>query len=333
MANLLLTQRCVRACPYCFAKKHMGESSPDDLLSWEDLIYVADFFEGSGERHISLLGGEPTLHPQFVDYVLYLIERGMHVNVFTNGIMSERRLSDAQRSLCHLSPEQLSVVCNLNHPSLSSAVEIERIDAFLGAFGRHTSAGYNIYQSAFDLSFLFDAINRFGLKRHVRLGLAHPIPGEANTCVTIAGMPTMAACLLSHVPLFQSMRVAPGFDCGFPLCVFTDEQLGILFKLNNGRLSFGCGPAFDIGQDLSVWSCFPLSHFHKKSLYDFNTLAEVGEFYKGLHAKVRVEAGGLYQRCDSCRHRETELCMGGCLAHVLSWLHDEEPVRFQEVYV
>jgi len=332
MANVLLTQRCVRSCPYCFARKHMGESSPDDLLSWEDLMYVADFLEGSGERHISLLGGEPTLHTRFVDYVLYLIERRMHVNVFTNGIMSKERLSDAQQSLSHLSPEQLSFVCNLNHPSMSSAVEIERINAFLDAFGTNTSLGYNIFQPKFDLQFLFDTINRFGLKRHVRLGLAHPIPGETNTCVAIDAMPAMAACLLSHLSQFQSMRVSPGFDCGFPLCVFTDEQLGMLFKLNNGRLSFGCGPAFDIGPDLSVWSCFPLSQYHKKSLYDFNTLGEIGEYYKGLHSKVRMEAGGLYERCDCCRYREAELCMGGCLAHILSWLHNEEPVRFQEVY-
>jgi radical SAM protein with 4Fe4S-binding SPASM domain len=145
-------------------------------------------------------------------------------------------------------------------------------------------------------------------------------------------MPLMAATLLSYAPQFERMRVSPGFDCGFPLCVFTDEQLGLLYKLNNGRLSFGCGPAVDIGPDLSVWSCFPLSQYHKKSLYDFNNLKEIGEHYRSLHAKIRVEAGGIYQRCDSCRYRESELCMGGCLAHILASLHNEEPVRFEEVY-
>lgn len=28
MPNILLTQRCVRSCPYCFAKKHMGGADP-----------------------------------------------------------------------------------------------------------------------------------------------------------------------------------------------------------------------------------------------------------------------------------------------------------------
>ncbi|NOZ37009.1 MAG: 4Fe-4S cluster-binding domain-containing protein, partial [Gammaproteobacteria bacterium] len=61
MPNILLTQKCVRSCPYCFAKKHMANSVPDDILSWENFIYLADLFEKSGERKFPLLGGEPSL--------------------------------------------------------------------------------------------------------------------------------------------------------------------------------------------------------------------------------------------------------------------------------
>ena len=44
MPNILLTQKCIRSCPYCFARKHMHDSPPDDILKWEDLIYIVDFF-------------------------------------------------------------------------------------------------------------------------------------------------------------------------------------------------------------------------------------------------------------------------------------------------
>jgi len=44
MANVLLTEKCVRACPYCFAKEYLKESK-ENMLSWENLIYIADLFE------------------------------------------------------------------------------------------------------------------------------------------------------------------------------------------------------------------------------------------------------------------------------------------------
>jgi hypothetical protein len=332
MPNLLLTQRCNRSCPYCFAKQHMDDTSPGDILAWDDLIYVADFFEGSGEKNISLLGGEPTLHPHFVDFVTYLLERRFKVNIFTNGILSKAKLTEAVSYLSGAPVEMLSFVCNMNHPSISKPEETERIEAFFTAFAKNISPGYNIHRPSFDLRFLFDAIGQFGLKRHVRLGLAHPIPGEVNTFVTINEMPQMVACLLEHLQLFVNLRVTPGFDCGFPLCLFSDEQLGTLYKANMQRIHFGCGPALDIGPDLSVWSCFPLSNFHKKSLYDFNSLRDVNEFYQALHKKVRIEAGGIFESCDVCRFREDQLCSGGCLSHMVSRFRGEAHIRMGEVY-
>ena len=98
MANVLLTEKCARACPYCFAKEYLKDSK-ENTLSWENLIYIADLFEASNEKHLSLLGGEPTLHPDFVDFVMYLIQRHFRVNIFTNGILSNEKLETATVSI------------------------------------------------------------------------------------------------------------------------------------------------------------------------------------------------------------------------------------------
>lgn len=50
MANVLLTETCVRSCPYCFAKQYMDNTTDDDYLSWDNLIYITDFLEASGEK-------------------------------------------------------------------------------------------------------------------------------------------------------------------------------------------------------------------------------------------------------------------------------------------
>ena len=41
MANVLLTKKCVRSCPYCFAKEEMS-GVDEEILEWEDLIYIID---------------------------------------------------------------------------------------------------------------------------------------------------------------------------------------------------------------------------------------------------------------------------------------------------
>ncbi|MBK7215048.1 MAG: radical SAM protein [Bacteroidales bacterium] len=186
MANILLTQRCVRSCPYCFAKKYMADAPFEETLSWNDLIYLADFLIASGENRVSLLGGEPTLHPHFVEIILYLLERNFHINVFTSGVMTPEIFEDLSNNLTGIHPERLSFVCNVNNPSKSPAAEVKKVEQFLETFGHLTNPGYNIYSPDFDMDFVFDYINRFGLKKFVRLGLAHPY-SRKEKCICTGG--------------------------------------------------------------------------------------------------------------------------------------------------
>jgi hypothetical protein len=327
MANILLTEKCVRACPYCFARKHMENAPAADHMPWENFVYAVDFLETAGEKHAALLGGEPTIHPEFVDLVLYLLARQFHVNVFTSGIISQNRLGEMEKHLTPDSSRPRSFVVNMNHPDLSTAAQLDRIDCFLGIFGPACTPGFNIYEPDFDLTFIFEAIQKYGMQRHVRLGLAHPIPGAATAFVTRDDMDRVMQRLFSFLPLFDTFRVTPGFDCGFPLCLFSDEQLGGLFKTALGNVKFGCGPAIDIGPDLHVWSCFPLANVQKRSLYDFNTLLDLKNYYSGLHDRIRIEAGGVFERCDGCRWRDVHLCEGGCLAHSIRELPEDRLER------
>jgi radical SAM protein with 4Fe4S-binding SPASM domain len=331
MANVLLTEACVRSCPYCFAKEYMY-GKKNQYLSWKNLIQIADLHIQSGER-ISLLGGEPSLHPHFVDFILYLVKRNIHVNIFTSGIASENKLDEMISHLYPLSPEWLSFVVNLNHPDISPASQQKRVDKFLTAFGHYSSISFNIYDINFDLKFVFDAILQYGLKRTIRFGLAQPIPGEKNNCIPKNRLPEMIEKLMSYEPIFDRLQIHVGFDCGMPMCLFDDRQIGALYKMSQGRVHFGCGPAVDIGVDMSVWPCFPLSRFHRKKVSDFNTLTEIRNYYTDLHRKTRGEMGGIYKECDECKYRKQNMCLGGCLAYVLSDIENEPKIRHEEVYL
>jgi len=316
MANVLLTEKCVRACPYCFAKEYLKESK-ENMLSWEDLIYIADLFEASNEKHLSLLGGEPTLHPDFVDFVMYLIQRDFSVNIFTNGILSNEKLETAKAYLLKIPVEKLSFVCNYNHPNTSTANETKQINKFFKTFSKYISLSFNLYQKDFDFTFLVDAINKYGLKKHIRLGLAQPIPGQKNECLTLNEIRGIAEHLRKQLELLEHHRISIGFDCGMPLCIFSNEDIGRLFKLNKGKVAFSCGPAIDIGPDMQVWACFPLSNYEKKSLYDFDHVNEIKKYFSNQNHDLRKDKKGIFEECATCVYFAENLCMGGCLAHLI----------------
>jgi len=308
------------------------DGSSHDFLKWEDLIYLLDLLEISGEKRVAYLGGEPTLHPLFTEFVLYALQRKFHVNIFSSGILSDQTLQMAARYLSGYHHQELSFVCNINHPDITPPGEQKSLDRFLKSFGHLVSPGYNIYHHKLDLDFMVRLINQYGLRRHIRLGLANPIPGQKNEFLDIEKMPEMLERLFDYLPVFEKFNISIGFDCGMPLCLFPDELIGRFFKLNNGNLSFGCGPAVDFGPDMSVWSCFPLSTINKKSVFDFNSLREIVEYFKGIQHKIRSEAAGIFEACDSCKYREKDLCAGGCLAHIISNMQNEPKIRVPEVY-
>jgi MoaA/NifB/PqqE/SkfB family radical SAM enzyme len=310
----------------------MAGSAAGAFLSWENLVYVADFLMASGERHVSLLGGEPTLHPECVDYILYLLERDFEVTVFTNGILSPGRLEEFRRHLTEVYFGRLNLVCNLNDPVQTPATskETEKIRRFLAVMGPWVTPGFNIYRPDFTLDFLFDAINRFGLKRHLRLGIAHPVPGQKTGFIRPEELRRVVERLYTYRPHFDALRVSPGLDCGFPLCQFTDEELGWLHRFKSPGI-FGCQPALDISPDMSVYHCFPFSHYLRKSLFEFDSLIQVEEHLSQVRQQFKTEIPGIYPECDGCRAQEDGVCSGGGLCQILNRLIGEEPIRLSEI--
>lgn len=329
MPNILLTQKCVRSCPYCFAKKQMSENDSGDTIKWEDLVYLADLFAQGGCREMRFLGGEPTLHPAFADFTAYSLARGFSVTVFTSGIMSDKVKEDIRKVFKTVpqAAKNISFLCNLNDPKLSPEAETRRVEGFLEEFGAWVTPGFNIYRNDYSLDFLFRYILRYGLKRRMRLGVTHPILRENNSFIRIEDMRGIVERLMGYLPLFNQYDVVPSLDCGFPLCAFRDEELGQLYKASKGSQSFTCGVPLDIGPDMTAWSCFPLSGTHRKSVYEFDDYAQMTEYYRTMMQNIRREAGGIYKDCDGCAWRKKGMCDGGCAAHVLREIDKEGGVR------
>lgn len=90
--DVYVTSQCNRRCTYCFLPSdffasgmRMSAEAFSDVVAW-CLRYNVD--------EITLLGGEPSLHPSFADMVSLAHERGLSVRVVTNGARRFRRLME-----------------------------------------------------------------------------------------------------------------------------------------------------------------------------------------------------------------------------------------------
>ncbi|HEY3352766.1 MAG TPA: radical SAM protein [Polyangia bacterium] len=180
MANLFLTDVCNRQCPYCFARSAMGGvdgTAGARYLSLPDAVRAADLLIASRVARVGLLGGEPTLHPAFVDLCRYLLARRLHVTVFTNGLTAPATLA----ALAAIAPEQpLTFVVNVNDPAITPPAEQERQRTFLTTLGARCEISLNLYRLDLDPSFAAELGERCGTSRRIRLGLAQPMVEAEN---------------------------------------------------------------------------------------------------------------------------------------------------------
>jgi len=316
MANVLLTTYCNRSCSYCFAKgkvdlgKDQGDSTKN--MSLEALEKVIKFYNKSQLRRFTVLGGEPTLHPEFNRIIDRLTsEKDLKsVLIFSNGLMPDQVLDAFAQNL----DPKIVFALNLNSPEDHTASELSRVCKTMQQLGPRVGLGINVYKAGQKYDYLLDAVEQYNLSPHIRVGITQPILGSNNGFAAESDFPEIAEDLLQFAEKAYKKNITFSFDCGFRFCMFTLEQhkellrFGINFKSN-------CTPIIDIGPDLSVWRCFPLSSDISGKLPEFQTRNQLIDFYNNKY-KTYMPMGNKPE-CPQCRYRLSSLCSGGCLSRTL----------------
>jgi sulfatase maturation enzyme AslB (radical SAM superfamily) len=95
-----LGRRCNYDCSYCWTSVH---NRTDDHKDYDLLITTADNLinNWSGGKSIrwNFGGGEPTLHPKFLDFVKYLKDRNQWIMITSNGTRDHKYWAEAAKYL------------------------------------------------------------------------------------------------------------------------------------------------------------------------------------------------------------------------------------------
>ncbi|MCK4910900.1 MAG: radical SAM protein [Thermodesulfovibrionales bacterium] len=323
MANVLISSRCNRKCSFCFASQRLGKnikSSADVNMSREDLRKVMQLFKRSGEDSLRLLGGEPTLHPEFREIVEEAISEGFRVQVFTNGFMKP----EVADFLGDLPDDKVGLLCNVSPQAKDTQKQLDKLAYALERLGQKVRLGVTLSTLDMDYEFLVEYIDRFKIQRRLRLGIAQPIVGRENECLLPEDYREAGRFIVGMAKDLYSRDIIMGFDCGLTLCMFDDEELGSLFRITEG-FKMVCSPIIDIGPQMDVWHCFPLSEV---LVTDFSAY----ENYNGMVRRYEkftqpYYALGCKPECITCKYLKSRQCTGGCLAHAMNSLN-RLPARY-----
>jgi hypothetical protein len=258
-------------------------------------------------REARLLGGEPTIHPEFDAIVDRALARGFRILVFSGGLIPARSLA----KLASIPEEQLAVLVNVIPPGTGKPSEEARQREVFERLGRRVVLGVTIDRPGYDLSFLIDLIERFDLARIVRLGLGHPILGADNGHLHPRHYPEVGARTTAFGLLARDRGIALSFDCGWVPCMFPAEAMAAL-GLTENEVGLRCSPILDLLPDGSYVSCYPLAAHATEALTDHDTLASVRDAF--LERQRADRPFMLYKECGPCHWRAEGKCTGGCLS-------------------
>jgi len=89
MVRVWLTEDCNALCQFCMNSSSRGK----DRMSLEKFELICSYFHDNGFDKIAIMGGEPTIHPQFGEMMFAAQKYFECVYLFTNAIQSNRLLS------------------------------------------------------------------------------------------------------------------------------------------------------------------------------------------------------------------------------------------------
>lgn len=320
MANIMITDICNLNCCYCFANEFVNndEISHISIDSFEKIL---DFIEtAKGEEQVGLIGGEPTLHPEFNRLLEILNKRDKirDVVIFTNGICIDRYFEQLLNSKIHL-------LINCNSPKIIGEYSYicikENIRTLIEKYNmkNRITLGLNIYSAEMDYSYILDLIDEFSMD-HLRLSVV--VPNSTDCTESLEYFSNMKEITFSIICDVLRHNAMPYFDCNkIPVCILSEEEREELLDLS-GDMSISnviseysnCSPVLDILQNETCVRCFGLSDYLKVDINGFETIDDLRGFFTG---QIDVYAHSTYvsEKCKDCYERVCRKCSGGCLVY------------------
>lgn len=337
--NWSITGKCNYNCRHCFMAKDNAANLTE--FSWEEMLAALDEFDKCGIQTIELTGGEPTLHPRFMDLVREIARRGMDIDVIlTNGALLTREMLREIKSLGFNPLFKISFDGLTHHEWMRGVQGAEKktLEAIDLCISEGIRTGVQICIHKYNLDTLFDTVKLMAEKgaEWIRVIRTSESPrweeNAGDACLGIDEYYDISIDLMtkyaktglkSELVLWQFGNYEPYCDGYYLTAVdYTDNE-----EKDMRRPScIGARGSLAISFNGSVAPCNQLSGVFAKKGYDLGNikngvqplLQDDNPYMKSITCSTSVI--GKNRTCSACKY--FRYCLGGCRAIALGFTGD-----------
>ena len=318
MANIMITKRCNLSCPYCFANDYVNDGSQNFDIDMASFNEILEFILRDGsQKKIGLIGGEPTVHPQFEDILrtTAAVEQLLCVTVYTNGILIDKYLDT-------LSDPKFKLLINCNDLSFSKELTDRFTQSYEAAYAcmkERVTPGVNFYKPDFDFSYAVKLLEKYHYDK-VRVSIS--VPNSGYSYDPLSYFSAVKARVIDFFMKLKQIGTIPFFDCNiFPACLLYFDDVEAFSEWGSDNPFFniksrqtGCLPVVDILPDKTAIRCFGLSEYTGENIKDFACITDLINYY--LRTVDAYAINTVYdEKCSECYKFKTMKCSGGCLVY------------------
>lgn len=157
---------------------------------------------------------------------------------------------------------------------------------------------YTIENSDFDINKYISILFKYTLNNHMVLSL---VPDKKYD------YDLLSKSIEKTNKYRRKKTVALEFGCGFPSCMFSNEQLGDLFRTPMMGIDFFCKPKVIIKPNLDIHYCEHPKSFKLK----LENIKSIKDLFEQMEIIREQREEYLYEECDTCWYND-KLCAGGC---------------------
>jgi len=320
--NILITNYCNQNCSFCFAREEMNDKDQNRNISITDFKTILKKIKNSGAQTIKLLGGEPTLHPRLVTLLKLSLQSFPSVQIFTNGIYSEK----TSQMMAQFFP-QIKITFNSMTPAFLLKPEMRKIvTQRIQEYAPKTQVTLSLTIDPFTkLDQFFKLIPDDVLQNvyNYRIGMSNPTAKDRNYYL-FSDFPKIGKKLCGLVQLIKnkSPKATTSLNCGFARCMFTNEEFNYIKKniFILGWSCFGKASSMDITTGMEAFHCFPLSPIHRLSIKNTPLKKTDGKFLLKRYEYWKKIQLNKCKNCPFYGYGEGK-CPGPCVAFRMNAQH------------
>ena len=312
MGDIVLTNKCNLKCSYCFANEiKNSETSEFDIINFKKAV---DFIKTGKNERLGIVGGEPTIHPNFREFIELLNNDNQIFNyiLFTNGI-------EIAKYIDVLKSDKVNILINCNSPEITGNL-YNKLEDSIRVLAKEKkdklALGTNIYSADMDYSYIFDLL-KLAKSNILRFSVSISNADKINSKNGLE-------CYEKYIPILHNFykdclknEIIPQFDCnGIPYCLINTEMKKTLLRINNLQKKYNihdkimpepCTPMVNILPDLTAVRSICYPYLKSVNISDFESIDVLkGYFYKEIDSNFNSLF--LTEDCKTCNSRREGRC-------------------------